>query len=664
MKRFKVVSIHFCSDCNLKCQMCYRAKKREGNPKPFSFFKELIPYVAELTDQVACLSKDDVLFTVENGCLKAKKINEIDSGTKILTPNGIEPTEIIKRETAEKMYNISCNGGRIIKLTENHLVKTKKGLAAVKELQIGTELERGTEIKIEEIDEINVAKELTRLGVKHRIENEKIIIERSKHRLPRTIAITPEFARLCGYFVSEGDKRGFSFHINEVEKHKQVMDAYKTIFPTIKITNRKQISTKSGARLEVSGQKCQILLFRKIMGFGYNARDKSIGKAFFFRKERIIDFLEGMYGGDGCLRVRKAGLSIEYKTASDTLAEELRILLEMRLGIVCSMQSGMNNKRKIGDRDLPTTTYRAITIYGKENMRSLIPKIKLLTRYAQFIDEYNKIGTKKFSNKKFLSKEIKIKQIIEVKKENTVYDIKLKNKPNLFISAGNLVVHNCGGGEPFLHPKEVMALGKTCKKNGLLMNVTTNGTQPMKPEYVKDIEMVSMSFDKYKQPRLKDIARYAGKANQLSKHTRVGVNFLIDSGMFKRKETLPMIVKWLFDNVGVERVFALYPKNWEFIDIIPHADLYAALTTLHDHFYIDDLTSMILTEKKYSGWKQSCHYGKDIISINEFGEVTGCSFDGPEKAILKLEKPEDILKIKDIKMEERHTCPYLEVKNE
>jgi MoaA/NifB/PqqE/SkfB family radical SAM enzyme len=218
-----------------------------------------------------------------------------------------------------------------------------------------------------------------------------------------------------------------------------------------------------------------------------------------------------------------------------------------------------------------------------------------------------------------------------------------------------------GGGEPFLFPQAIMALGKTCKKNGLIMNVTTNGTQPMKPEYVKDVEMVSISLDKYKRPRIKDLARYAAVVQQLRKHTRVGTNLLIDSAMMKRKETFPMLVKWLFESVEVERVFALYPKNWEFIDILPLTDIYAALSTLYKHFYVDDATNMILRQQRYNDWKEPCHYGKSIISLNELGEVTGCSFDDPEKAMLKLEKPEDIMEIKKVKFEERYSCPYLKV---
>jgi MoaA/NifB/PqqE/SkfB family radical SAM enzyme len=215
----------------------------------------------------------------------------------------------------------------------------------------------------------------------------------------------------------------------------------------------------------------------------------------------------------------------------------------------------------------------------------------------------------------------------------------------------------CGGGEPFLHPQQVMELAKDCRKNGILMNVTTNGTQPM-TDYVKDIEMVSVSFDRYKRPTMGDVVKYCETIHELKKHTRVGVNLLIDKSMFAPKRIFPKLVNTFFYS-GAERVFALYPKNWEFIDILPHTDIYGALSAVYEHFYVDDLTNMILREQRYSGWVNPCHYGKDLVSINEFGEVTGCSFDGPDHALIKLDKPADILRVLDVKMEERRSCPYL-----
>ncbi|HDD72574.1 MAG TPA: hypothetical protein ENG00_00620 [Candidatus Aenigmarchaeota archaeon] len=72
---------------------------------------------------------------------------------------------------------------------------------------------------------------------------------------------------------------------------------------------------------------------------------------------------------------------------------------------------------------------------------------------------------------------------------------------------------------------------------------------------------------------------------------------------------------------------------------------------------MDDLTYRILEEGRYRNWKEPCHYGKDIISIDEMGRVAGCSFSRDYK--LLLEKPGDVLKVLNLDFEERFSCPYL-----
>ena len=66
-----------------------------------------------------------------------------------------------------------------------------------------------------------------------------------------------------------------------------------------------------------------------------------------------------------------------------------------------------------------------------------------------------------------------------------------------------------------------------------------------------------------------------------------------------------------------------------------------------------------MEEGSYGNWKKSCHYGKDLVSIDETGNICGCSFDPKDKALLKLEKPSDLMKITKIKVCERFNCPYL-----
>jgi MoaA/NifB/PqqE/SkfB family radical SAM enzyme len=222
-----------------------------------------------------------------------------------------------------------------------------------------------------------------------------------------------------------------------------------------------------------------------------------------------------------------------------------------------------------------------------------------------------------------------------------------------------------GGGEPFLKPELVRDFAAECAKNGIIVNVTTNGSMIKKwtdkqvKDYLKHITMVSVSFDREKVPNMKKFKDYIEIMRKLKKNgVQVGCNLLIDKSMFNEKMLFIKLVTFMF-GIGVDRVFALYPKNIDMIDILPYENWFKFLSIKYKHFYVDDLMKMIIEGKSYDNWKLPCHFGKDIVSIDEFGNVMGCSFDGINKSALKIEKPEDILKINDLKFDERFECPYL-----
>jgi MoaA/NifB/PqqE/SkfB family radical SAM enzyme len=226
----------------------------------------------------------------------------------------------------------------------------------------------------------------------------------------------------------------------------------------------------------------------------------------------------------------------------------------------------------------------------------------------------------------------------------------------------------CGSaGEPFMNPSFISKMAELCKKEGLIFNVTSNGKKLMDmPDKrlkttLKNITMISISFDKEKIKNTKDILDYLELVKRIKNLTncQVGCNLLVDSKMLE-KDTILKIVKLMFQS-GVNRIFALCPKNITAPDILKYKDIYKVLSLKYKHFYVDDLTKNIIEENRYSNWEESCHFGKDIISIDKSGYVTGCSFDCPKKALLHLNYPKDILKIKEIKKEERFSCPYLKI---
>ena len=239
-----------------------------------------------------------------------------------------------------------------------------------------------------------------------------------------------------------------------------------------------------------------------------------------------------------------------------------------------------------------------------------------------------------------------------------------------------------GGGEPLLDTGFIKNMAITCKHHGLIFNFTTNGKKFLEMTDVEirtvlqNVSMVSISFDYYKWG--KDAHQYAKLIHRLKKITgsqinlhsknpsglnrvgmnspQIGANILMDPAMFKNNG-IPFLklVQWLFIGARVDRVYALYPKSGDFIDILAVKQVFFALTTRFPRFYVDDLTKKIF-EDRYPPWQHPCHSGKDILNIDECGGVSGCSFD--INPILKLGTPGDLLQIHNISIPERLECPY------
>ncbi len=221
-----------------------------------------------------------------------------------------------------------------------------------------------------------------------------------------------------------------------------------------------------------------------------------------------------------------------------------------------------------------------------------------------------------------------------------------------------------GGGEPFMDIPFIKKFGVLCKKNNLIFNVTSNGrilmdlTDRELKSVLKDITMVSLSFDNYKIKTVEDGEKYimlVKRIKELTK-TQVGSNLLVNEKMFENKGiNFIKIVNNLF-KIGCDRVFALIMKNHSHPDILKFKFVYQYLTIKYEHFYIDDCSKCVLEEGKYSNWKNKCHRGKGLISINEDGGISSCSFAEP---FTYIKKPSDILNLKIPKAELGTTyCPF------
>lgn len=218
-----------------------------------------------------------------------------------------------------------------------------------------------------------------------------------------------------------------------------------------------------------------------------------------------------------------------------------------------------------------------------------------------------------------------------------------------------------GGGEPLLDQKFIKEFGEECKKYDLILNVTTNGRIINKipnselNSLFKDITLLSISYDKEKWPDGLDSYREIVSRLKQNTNLKIGSNILINKELFDDPMNFINLIDYMFKEVKIDRAYILYPKNYEFVDIVKFKAVYDYLNYKYENFYVDDLTYNILSQG-YDDWKSPCQYSKGIISINEKGEVMGCSFDS--QSMLTLEKPEDLEKLNSLSIKPRLACPY------
>lgn len=213
-----------------------------------------------------------------------------------------------------------------------------------------------------------------------------------------------------------------------------------------------------------------------------------------------------------------------------------------------------------------------------------------------------------------------------------------------------------GGGELYYAcPEFVEEFSRRCDDYGLICNITTNGSLPERIiRYSKYLTIVSVSYDREKWSSLVDFMLTLHKLRENG--IRLGVNFLIDRDTFNPPLKFIKLVDLFF--MEAERVFVLYPKRVKYhIPILNYKDCYFYLSHKYKHFYVDDTTYKILSERRYRDWNSPCHYGIDIMNINSDGTVTGCSFS--DKVLLKLHEVVDVLNIRELKTEKMYSCPYL-----
>jgi intein/homing endonuclease len=220
-------------------------------------------------------------------------------------------------------------------------------------------------------------------------KNVKISIEPSGGLwVNNLIKITPEFCRILGYYIAEGDSHnGKEIHISlggkDIEKgiDKDISYCVEKVFG---IKTSKTMFTKRSNRKKVTefslafGGKMLSQIFTKVFKTGIDAHTKQIPYIIFNIPNALkMEFLKAYIVGDGTSRVRtpknskNRAAEISVSTVSRKLASDI-ITLSLQLELFPSIEEVKAKKHYCYGKEVNTSKSYKITFSSKRDLEKLI----------------------------------------------------------------------------------------------------------------------------------------------------------------------------------------------------------------------------------------------------------------------------------------------------
>ncbi|MBI2141113.1 hypothetical protein HYU16_01680 [Candidatus Woesearchaeota archaeon] len=249
---------------------------------------------------------------------------------------------------------------------------------------------------------------------------------RKSRPMPAEIEISDEFLRLLGYFISEGtvnfSGKNSSFALYNgnpevLEDMRRCLAEVTGIMPAERVTAR---GFGEATELKI-GNRIFAELLKALCGRG---KEKMIPDFIFgLSKERIGQFLSGLFTGDGHITAQSFG----YTTILKGLAQQLQQLL-LVYGIVAAVYKNKTKK-----------TYN-LAFYREEDKEEFLKHVKVLGRKG--FGRKTKTVNRKKVNDVYLDT-VKEVEVINMEKPVPVYDLSVPAAQN-FLSATGIILHNSG----------------------------------------------------------------------------------------------------------------------------------------------------------------------------------------------------------------------------
>ncbi len=323
------------------------------------------------------------VFSLEDGKIKPKQVAELKIGDYLVIPGFIPTEEVVMKIDLLKEF---------LKLPEKELKNIY--LSRVSDLLVGSKKLKKLgyrnykmcgSIPISYVKNKDVWKKDV-LGF-----DSLLIGARCGKKLPRYFGINKEFARLLGYYVSEGHSR-FGRHSDVtlslgIHEKEVIRDAKKCMLSVLKMKPCEKVNSYHGSSVQYAfGGKVTRLIFNDIFKAGYNAHNKRVPWIIFQLPDAYkIEFLKGYFAGDGS--ASKAH-EISCTTVSKDLASDLMYLF-LQLEIFANLSEVVSKERYLEGRKLKESIGYHVYISNIDQINKVLEIIpqKHLKRVKQHIEQ-------------------------------------------------------------------------------------------------------------------------------------------------------------------------------------------------------------------------------------------------------------------------------------
>ncbi|HLD78299.1 MAG TPA: ATPase, T2SS/T4P/T4SS family, partial [archaeon] len=204
-----------------------------------------------------------------------------------------------------------------------------------------------------------------------------IRFERNSSKLPAAIPLTHELLRLIGYHIAEGslNKAQRNSLITLYNKNPTILADMRRCIRAVASKDPRERTTRGwGTATELAFNHKVVYELLKTTCNTLSHRKRIPDFIFGLSKERIGEFLSGLYAGDGMLRHGE----VNYATTSRGLANDLTLLL-LSFGIVAHLhvKKPQRNRR---------TTDHVVAIYGQGDIKELARFVRPPGKSIEFHD--------------------------------------------------------------------------------------------------------------------------------------------------------------------------------------------------------------------------------------------------------------------------------------